>query len=239
VGDVAVDTVLLDATGTLFEVAEPIGLTYARLARDEGIAGDAAAFEAAFRAAFRAAPPLAFPGLTGTARAAAEESWWLAVVGGALERAGARHGPSERLRFFTASFAHYAAPGAWRVFPEVHAALEKLRGHGYRLAVVSNFDSRLHRLLARLEIDGFFEAVVVSSECGAAKPDRRIFEHALAALGVPPESAVHVGDHDVLDRNAAEQAGLRALLLDRSGRGRPGTIRDLGELLALLRRAPP
>ena len=48
--------------------------------------------------------------------------------------------------------------------------------------MVSNFDSRLHALLAGLGLTPWLDAVVISSETGAAKPDPRPFARALAAL---------------------------------------------------------
>src|SRR5207302_528021 len=54
--------VTLDAAGTLFEVAEPVGVTYARVAARHGIGVTATELDRAFRAALAGAPPLAFPG---------------------------------------------------------------------------------------------------------------------------------------------------------------------------------
>ena len=54
-------TVLFDAVGTLFDVAEPVGETYARFARREGVLAEPRALDDAFRAAFVASTPLAFP----------------------------------------------------------------------------------------------------------------------------------------------------------------------------------
>ena len=82
----ALRAVTLDAAGTLFDVAEPVGTTYARFAARHGITltpGDA---ERGFRAAFAAAPPLAFPGGSVTRRADHERAWWYALVRRAFGR---------------------------------------------------------------------------------------------------------------------------------------------------------
>src|SRR5690348_8057341 len=52
--------VFFDAAGTLFETREPVGESYARIARVYGLNASADAVDAAFRRAFRDAAPLAF-----------------------------------------------------------------------------------------------------------------------------------------------------------------------------------
>ena len=59
--------------------------------------------------------------------------------------------------------------------------------------------------------------MVCSGAVGAAKPDRAIFAHALATLGVEASEALHVGDSRVADYDGARGAGIEALFLDRSG----------------------
>ena len=61
----------------------------------------------------------------------------------------------------------------------------------------------------------FFDAVVYSSAAGSAKPDRRIFQHALDQLLVAPAEALHVGDSRTADYEGALAAGLTAVLLRR------------------------
>lgn len=65
---------------------------------------------------------------------------------------------------------------------------------GIKVAVVSNFDTRLRQILEGLEVLDLFDVCVVSAEVGAEKPNPVIFEHALQQLGVLPEETVHVGD---------------------------------------------
>src|SRR5205807_1475626 len=83
------------------------------------------------------------------------------------------------------------------------------------LAVVSNFDGRLPRVLASLGLRPLVDLVVHSTAAAAAKPDPAIFRAALSALGVAPSAALHAGDGPVADVEGARRAGLRAVLLDR------------------------
>jgi putative hydrolase of the HAD superfamily len=232
----ALRAVTLDAAGTLVEVAEPVGATYARIAAEHGIAVTPVDLERGFRTAFAAAPPLAFPGGSPTRLGEHERAWWYAVVRRAFGRGAAA---STFDACFGELYAHYARPAAWRVLPEVAGALADLRARGLRLAVVSNFDGRLPGLLAGLGLAELVDAIVHSTAVGAAKPDPAIFHAALERLGACPDEALHAGDGLLEDVEGARGAGLAAVLVDRTGRaaeppaGVP-TIAGLDELPARL-----
>ena len=55
-----IKAVFFDAAGTLFETREPVGESYARFARANGVETSAWDVDAAFRRTFRDTPPLAF-----------------------------------------------------------------------------------------------------------------------------------------------------------------------------------
>jgi HAD superfamily hydrolase (TIGR01493 family) len=101
----------------------------------------------------------------------------------------------------------FAAALVFQPLPDVEQALATLRSVGLALAVVSNWDCSLAGHLREIGLNGF-AAVVTSAEAGAAKPDARIFEPALAALGVARERVLHVGDQPE-DKAGALAAGLR------------------------------
>lgn len=137
---------------------------------------------------------------------------------------------------------HHAlfSPNNARLYPEVRAALDALRAGGLKLGVISNFDLPLHNLLEALGIEGYFDAAIASHDgrVQCEKTERRIFELALAALGVAPQEAMHVGDAYEADVLGAHAAGLHAVFLDRDGL-RPGiwprTIASLEALPGLAR----
>ena len=58
----------------------------------------------------------------------------------------------------------------------------------YRLAVISNFDKRLRRVLEDLGIAGRFERIFISSEIGCEKPDPEIFRRVLDVMNVNARS---------------------------------------------------
>ncbi|HVS03060.1 MAG TPA: HAD-IA family hydrolase [Thermoanaerobaculia bacterium] len=129
-------------------------------------------------------------------------------------------------------FDRFARPDSWQVFADVEPALGVLREAGLRLAVVSNFDERLPRLLAGLGLAEHFDSVVWSSRVGVEKPHPAIFEEMLHDLGMPPARVLHVGDSRRGDVEGAQALGMGALWLVRGGD--QGDLADLGDLPAEL-----
>ncbi len=134
-------------------------------------------------------------------------------------------------------FDRFAHAEAWEVYPDVAPALDRMKEMGLRLAALSNWDSRLPKLLDRLELSERFETIVYSGAVGYEKPHAKIFNAALEALGLPASSVVHIGDRAVDDVEGAVAVGMRALLLDR--RQGEGDVADLVAAARRLRRVEP
>jgi len=90
--------------------------------------------------------------------------------------------------------------------------LEELAAR-YRLGVVSNFYGNVGRILTDAGFAPLLSVIADSNRVGAMKPDRRIFDHALAALGSTPDTTMHVGDSHERDVRAARSLGLRTAWL--------------------------
>lgn len=202
---------LLDAMGTLIDLRQSVGRIYADVASEHGRALEAMAIDRAFGPIYRGAPPLAFPGLAGAALEDAERGWWAARIDAVLEAIGEDRGTPALHRHL---FDRFADPQLWRVPDDVPASLERWRGQGLRLAVVSNFDTRLETLLQGLGLAPWLDAVVISSQVGSAKPSPAPFTVALERLGVHAEEAWHIGDSPE-DAAGARAAGLPCLLVRR------------------------
>lgn len=201
-----------DAAGTLIKPARRVGETYAAIAAKYGQAATPAELFERFRICFDGAPPLAFPGAMPAEIESLERQWWKRLVTRVFEPWG------EFARFdeyFDELFAYFAQPEAWRLYPEALETLAALKQRGLVLAVISNFDSRLVRILEGLNVGASFAHIFVSSVVGHAKPQPEIFAIALARFGLAPEQAVHIGDSENNDLQGASNAGLRALLVDR------------------------
>jgi FMN phosphatase YigB (HAD superfamily) len=124
------------------------------------------------------------------------------------------------------------------------AALETLKGAGYKLALISNImrtpGATLRELLGRFRLLGYFEQTTFSDEVGIRKPAAEIFALTLRALGADAASAVHVGDDAILDVQGAQAAGMRVIQVmssSRHGVATPDlTISRLAELPAAIDR---
>lgn len=233
-----IEAITFDAGGTLFSPREPVGATYARLARDAGIAAAVGPLETGFELAFGAAPPLVAPiGATGSALLDAERAWWRdlvrATLGHALADGGAPLAPAAFDRFFAATYAHYADPAAWQLHDDALPCLEALRDRSVPLGVLSNFDSRLHDLVAGLGLASAFRRVFASTELGSAKPDPAAFARAAEALGAAPGACLHVGDSFAADALGAVRAGWNAVWLDRHGAHAPGAAHGIRRISSL------
>lgn len=201
--------VSFDAAGTLFHPVRPIGELYAMVAARHGIAADPTTLHERFRAAFRKAPPLAFPPLPEHELRRREKAWWHAVV----REVFAETPVADFDAYFDALFAFFGSGDAWRADPDAAPLLARLRAGGLRILVVSNFDARVRGVLAHLGLAAAIDAVTISSEAGAAKPDPRIFVRALADAGLRADEVLHVGDTAREDLPAARAAGLEVVLV--------------------------
>jgi len=223
--------VFFDAAGTLFEAREPVGHTYARIARVHGLHADDAAVSAGFRRAFGSTPGLAF----GPHRKAGEirrleREWWYALVRRSFEGLGEFDNFDT---FFEELFAYFGDPAHWEALPEAHSVLERLRSEDLRLGIISNFDWRLYRILEGLGLQSFFETVTISSEAGYAKPAREIFATALASLGIASAEAAHVGDSLAMDVRGAQEAGLHPILIDTGTDAPPALVGEVARVSSL------
>jgi HAD superfamily hydrolase (TIGR01509 family) len=90
--------------------------------------------------------------------------------------------------------------------------LRALRDRGVRSAVVSNCDHSTRPVVERLGLVEETDAMILSFEVRAAKPDREIYQAALDALEVGPSEAVFVDDQ-VRYCDGATALGIRSYLI--------------------------
>ena len=126
--------------------------------------------------------------------------------------------------------------------PDAIETVRWLRESGRRLALLTNGAAAAQRRkIARFEIADLFDAILVEGELGFGKPDERVYQRALSALGVTPADAWMVGDNLDFDVAAPQKLGMSAVWIDVRGAGLPGTsavkpdyiVRSLAELRSL------
>ena len=226
--------VFFDAAGTLFDSVRHVAETYVELAgrHDKKVSRDEIA--SAFRDCFAAAPPLAFNETVVKRLEAMERLWWENLVRRIFEPTGT----FERFdAYFTELFDHFAKTESWVLFDDTIETLEYLKDRRFILVLISNFDSRVLRIVEGLGIAPYFDTMVISSQAGYAKPAPEIFRLALEEHRIGAHEAIHVGDSPETDVEGALRAGVQPVLLDRNQRGHAeGAIRITGlrELIALL-----
>lgn len=207
--------IFFDVGNTLLEVVPSVGSVYAEVARRFGVSVEPASLTPQFKVAFQQAPPLCFPGVSMSRLPDAERLWWKAIVEQVLPR---DHFQSAKIfaDFFNALYETFCDAKRWRVYDDVRTTLETCKSRGVAMGVISNFDTRLHGILAATDLAPYFSQVICSTQAGFAKPDPRIFELAFSP-SLPRKSIAMVGDDVQRDIRPVLDLGARAFLVRRQG----------------------
>lgn len=104
------------------------------------------------------------------------------------------------------------ARNAVTLYHDVLPVLTRLQGK-ILLGTISNGNADLEKI----GLAHHFKVSLAAGPFGRAKPDAAIFHAACAALGVAPGEAIYVGDDLLLDVAGAQQAGMRAVWINRHG----------------------
>ncbi len=134
------------------------------------------------------------------------------------------------------------------LIPGAGELLHELKRRGYRLALVADGRPGTYaNVLTQHGLHELFEAFAISELLETAKPDERMFTHALQAMGIAPADygrTVMVGNRLERDVKGANRVGMISVWLDWSSRyakqpadasERPAfTIRQLLDLLPVL-----
>ncbi len=139
---------------------------------------------------------------------------------------------------------HFAQPASWSCFEEVGATLTSLRHQGFRLAIASNFDSRLHEVCNGHPALKSIEQRFVSSETGYRKPAPEFYSRVISQLGCAANEILMIGDDHEHDFVGPLAAGMQALLLERqptipSTNPTANSIGSLNELLSTIDHRSP
>lgn len=137
-------------------------------------------------------------------------------------------------------FETFSSTESYRLYDDVKPALDAIEAAGYRLGLISNFDSWLEEMLIEMEVGHVFDPAIISGQVGVEKPDPEIYRIAVERAGVDPSRTVHVGDSPRTDMEPARTVGITPILIDREGRypqseyHRITTLEGLPDLVAAL-----
>lgn len=234
-----VRAVLFDAGLTLIKPVRTVERIYAQYARSSGIpvAELVPQIRHHFAELFGQARQDMASGADGyVASDEADRAMWRRLCFGVAERIpGLTEDPEQ---WFEDLYGHFGEPSTWQMFDDARPTLQELSQRGLRLGIVSNWDTRLLRILEGLDFGVSWEAVMVSAQVGVRKPGPRIFELAMESLQVDPRHTVMVGDSVTDDIHGARAAGLTGVLIHRAEADPPPdvpAVTSLQDLLELVR----
>ena len=117
------------------------------------------------------------------------------------------------------------------IYDETTEVLEELK-KDYKLVLIANTDPfSVNSLLEKHDLRQYFDEIVLSCDTGHLKLNKKSFEDALKKLKIKKKEAVMVGDSMDSDIKSAENAKIKAILLDRRGtREYENKISNLTEL---------
>lgn len=137
-------------------------------------------------------------------------------------------GVADRLYDFETSAA------GWSPYSDTPMVLRALHDRDIPVVIVSDVAFDLRPILGHYGLAELIHTFVLSGEHGTIKPELRLFELALQAVGVAPGRALMVGDN-YLNDGAAIDAGIRTVLLPPVPSGAPRGLSMIVELVDAVR----
>ena len=123
------------------------------------------------------------------------------------------------------------------LMPHALGALNYLK-EKYPLAIITNgFPEAQHPKMKLSGLDHYFDKVIISELVGWRKPQSEIYHHALRKMNAQAVTSVMIGDNPKTDIRGAEQAGLKAIFYNPTGKRKSVTqweIQSLEELVGIL-----
>lgn len=147
----------------------------------------------------------------------------------------------KRLRQLAEAIHHeYDSHTTWRLYSDVIPTLEALRAsQRYTLGAISDWGISLGPILQRLQLNNYFDCLLISAAIGHGKPAPALYEAALERANAIADYTLHIGDSYTLDVLGARAVGMTPLLLDRKRHLRQSQvdcllIHSLDDILQLL-----
>jgi len=124
----------------------------------------------------------------------------------------------DRHSCFLALYHAFERPDVWQIYTDVFPVIRALKKHGMDIGIISNWDARLRPLLKDLDLEKYFEPIIISCEVGVEKPKKEIFESARDRCNCSFSEIIYIGDQSDFDVVAPKKLGMKAFLIDRDKR---------------------
>jgi putative hydrolase of the HAD superfamily len=111
---------------------------------------------------------------------------------------------------------------------ELVACIERLRAHGLRVGLLSNFSADLRIMLAQQDLLRCFDALAISAEIGLMKPDAAAYQAILAMMQMEAHTCVFIDDVPA-NVVAAQAIGLHGIVFEDN----PSCLAALARLLEI------
>ena len=222
--------VVFDAVGTLINPDPPAEDVYAQVGRRFGSRLAVPDIAERFKVAFRKEEER--DRLAGYQTSEEREiERWRHIVAAVLDDA------EDVEAAFNELFKHFAHAESWSADRDAQEVMKRLASRGLWLAIASNYDRRLHSVIAGMPALEFLPHRIISSEVGWRKPAREFFMAVARVTDAQPRELLFVGDELENDYRGALAAGMQPLLFDPVRRIRSldiQTLRSLKDLPAML-----
>ena len=118
---------------------------------------------------------------------------------------------------------------SWKAYDDVIPCLESLKGK--KLGIISNGDHAQQLMkLEKIGVKDYFEDVVTAGNIGIAKPNVKIFEMACERNDVSVDESYYIGDDIKSDIIPCSEIGMKAILINRTGKDVDKEIVQVGSL---------
>lgn len=166
--------------------------------------------------------------------------WWETLVSNALLNSAAQPIDASAIKpVAEALVQQYQTKECWAHFEKSNELIDKLKKLNKTVGVISNFDPRLHTLLADLGLR--FDFIATSYELNAEKPSSEIFQKALETAKlhvtgdkrIEPSECLHLGNELVKDFEGARNAGWSSILINSKDKADPSfaSVEDFFEAI--------
>lgn len=101
------------------------------------------------------------------------------------------------------------------LYEDAITTLDTLRQSGLKLGLISNASPSVNIVIENLNLNKYFDSIVISYEVGYRKPDSRIYEIAAERLSLMPKDCIFVGDGNDQELDGAHKTGMLAIHIKR------------------------